>query len=356
VDDGFRSLLQEKGAGIQSATIIGLFSYYTRAINATGSALLGIEEPELYLHPHARRVMSDRLDSFLDGNRNQVVLTTHSIEFLRTIESDVNVTLVKKECGRTTATNVSLRSFQKLLRDKNQNELFFADKVIACEGYDDYLIKVVAKRGFGSSLDESNASVIAVGGKDGIAALVSQVLELGLEISLIADFDFLLRDQSAEGKKYGGKAHKSLCDLPVRFFEQPFIFGKYGGPALKVLESLRKSIREANTAGFYSAKTTAELGLNGLAGVLKVLRKAGIGILDGEIENLNKDGTFMSASNKLNLDKVYDLRKRLMGGDEIEAIIDVVPLIDALEVTLRGQAADEVRFKQLEEAVALVRT
>ena len=84
VDDGFKSLLTEKGAGIQSATIFGLFCYYTQNINTTGSALLCIEEPELYLHPHARRVISDRLDDFLDGARNQVIVTTHGVEFLRT--------------------------------------------------------------------------------------------------------------------------------------------------------------------------------------------------------------------------------------------------------------------------------
>lgn len=62
VDDGFKSLITDKGSGIQSATILGLFSYYTKHVNTTGSALLCVEEPELYLHPHARRVISDRLD------------------------------------------------------------------------------------------------------------------------------------------------------------------------------------------------------------------------------------------------------------------------------------------------------
>jgi hypothetical protein len=50
VDDGFKSLLTDKGAGIQSATIFGLFCYYTQHVNTTGSALLCVEEPELYLH------------------------------------------------------------------------------------------------------------------------------------------------------------------------------------------------------------------------------------------------------------------------------------------------------------------
>jgi energy-coupling factor transporter ATP-binding protein EcfA2 len=51
VDDGFKSPLVDKGAGIQSATIIGLFSFYVRNVNTRSSALLCVEEPELYLHP-----------------------------------------------------------------------------------------------------------------------------------------------------------------------------------------------------------------------------------------------------------------------------------------------------------------
>jgi putative ATP-dependent endonuclease of the OLD family len=95
IDDGFKSQITEKGSGIQSATIIGLFNYYTRHINVISSALLCIEEPEIYLHPHGRRVISDRLDDFLENNRNQVILTTHSVEFINSARNDTNIILVK---------------------------------------------------------------------------------------------------------------------------------------------------------------------------------------------------------------------------------------------------------------------
>lgn len=90
IDDGFKSNLFEKGSGIQSATIIGLFSYYVKYVNTKTSALLCIEEPELYLHPHACRVISDRLDEFI-GDTNQVIITTHSPEFIRTKTETLNI-------------------------------------------------------------------------------------------------------------------------------------------------------------------------------------------------------------------------------------------------------------------------
>jgi putative ATP-dependent endonuclease of the OLD family len=50
--------------------------------------------------------------------------------------------------------------------------LFFADKVVVCEGYDDYIIRAVANECFPGALNERNISVIAVGGKDSISKLV----------------------------------------------------------------------------------------------------------------------------------------------------------------------------------------
>lgn len=116
IDDGFKSPLVDKGSGIQSATIIGLFNYYTKHVNTKTSALLCIEEPELYLHPHARRVISDRLDDFLDNNKNQVIISTHSTEFIRTTKEDLNIIfVVKNEIAGTIAKPIQIREYKHLL-------------------------------------------------------------------------------------------------------------------------------------------------------------------------------------------------------------------------------------------------
>ena len=140
IDDGFKSLLSEKGSGIQSATIIGLFNYYVSNYCITTSALLCIEEPELYLHPHACRVISSRLDEFLDNNKNQVVLTTHSPEFIKSPDASLNIILVTKDKGKTKSFQLKLDDYKQILLDNNHNELFFADKVIICEGFDNYIL------------------------------------------------------------------------------------------------------------------------------------------------------------------------------------------------------------------------
>jgi predicted ATP-dependent endonuclease of OLD family len=162
IDDGFKSMLTDKGAGIQSATILGLFSYYTKHVNTSGSALLCVEEPELYLHPHARRVISDRLDEFLDHDRNQVIITTHGIEFVRTSDKTFNLILVRKgSVGGTVAQTIDASEFLPLLINNNQNELFFADKVILCEGFDEHIVRAAADELFPGELDRQNVSIIS---------------------------------------------------------------------------------------------------------------------------------------------------------------------------------------------------
>jgi len=331
IDDGFKSLLTEKGSGIQSATIIGLFNFYTREVNTTGSALLGIEEPELYLHPHARRVVSDRLDEFLDNNRNQVIITTHSIEFLRSIYTDVNIILVKKSSrGPTTAQAVSLRAFQALLRDNNQNELFFADKVIVCEGYDEYVIKAASKELFKGRLDAENVSVIGVSGKDNVAALVRLILRLGIDCFVIADFDYLLRDKSDRRKLYDAKAHDSVANLPTSFFTQPCILARGGAKGLKAVQLVRTYIKSNLEKQFYQAKNVKELGSHGLTDFLCLLRRSGICILEGEIEELSTEPAFLSPTNKLTLEKIYAIRRRLISGEKLSSFMRLAELKDFL--------------------------
>lgn len=333
VDDGFKSELGEKGSGIISATIIGLFNFYTQRVNTIASALLCIEEPELYLHPHARRVISDRLDDFLDGNRNQVVLTTHSVEFIRTSGEDLNLILVQKTDHETRAIPVHASEFRNLLINNNQNELFFADKVILCEGHEDYVIRAICRELFPKHLDEQNVSLISVGGKDNLSQLARLVIKLGIKCFVLADFDYLLRDQSEERKQYGDvQAHESVESLGEAFFSQTCILGPKGKVSFRYIQKLRARIRNENQKEFYTAKTAAELNRNNIPAVLKGLRENGVCILTGELEHASRNQTFLSPTKKLTLNRVYDLHSRLSAGEKITDVFDCGEITEFLAV------------------------
>ncbi len=202
VDDGFKSQLQDKGSGIQSAVIIGLYDFYTREIAHTGSSLLAIEEPELYLHPQGRRVISNRLDDFLDNNKNQVIATTHSPEFVTSAQENLNIIVVKKDKDLgSIANNVSFKTAkEKQILIKNQNaEMFFADYVILVEGGGDkYIIEAIAEE-FGQAcpelgrnwLNNFNISVIPVVGKTEFWKYSQKLDQVAIKWFIFADFDFL---------------------------------------------------------------------------------------------------------------------------------------------------------------------
>lgn len=200
VDDGFKTELQDKGSGIQSAVIIGLFDFYTREISCLGASLLAIEEPELYLHPHGRRVVSKRLDDFLDNGKNQVIITTHSSEFINVAGESLNIIIVRRdEDNGTFAKNVSFENIkEKQILIKNQNsEMFFADSVVLVEGGGDkYIFEAVANKygkrmGLGFNwLNDNNISVIPVIGKSEFYKYVQKLNEASINCYILADFDF----------------------------------------------------------------------------------------------------------------------------------------------------------------------
>ena len=91
-DDGVRGPLELKGDGLRRAVVFSILRAYVelnRAASKEGAAeegqsergyLLLFEEPELFLHPDAQKILFDALGVF--SKKNHVVVTTHSPLFL----------------------------------------------------------------------------------------------------------------------------------------------------------------------------------------------------------------------------------------------------------------------------------
>lgn len=326
VDDGFNSKLDEKGSGIQSAVIIGLFDYYIRNIaHSTGSSLLAIEEPELYLHPHGGRVISDRLNDFLDGHKNQVILTTHSPEFICSPHEDINLILVTKN-KETFAKNFNFSNTKtkQVLIKKQNAEMFFADAVILVEGADKYILESMAEE-FGNKtkinlngtqkdlgknwLNDYNISIINCGGKMEFWKYVKIFNELDMPWLIIADFDFLrdgLNDFFTK-LSWGPDFINNLNSLKSKIT----ITGKY-----KSISDIGDELLKQETKGY----------------ILKLSKERGIHILTGELEDFYKVKPKFSKEPGV----IETISKQIEENKTIEDYIEIDEFVNALKVFIKN--------------------
>lgn len=220
VNDGIDRPLHEKGTGIQSAIIISLFALYCEQYHSSSSLLI-TEEPELFLHPQARRVISAELDKFLDSNnkqKRQLIISTHSTEFLKNVEP-FNVVRVYKnpEINCSVCTQLDTTVSQELTTElkrflwSNNSELFFADKVILVEGGEVYLIPAIVDKVKGGNqiLDYRNITVTRVNGKGSFLMYVKMLECFKIPYVILGDLD-CFKDEVGKFTK-----HRGLTDLQI---------------------------------------------------------------------------------------------------------------------------------------------
>lgn len=196
LDDGYYSLLDDKGSGIKSLIIIELFKLYCKKYHKFSSCLI-VEEPEIFLHPQARSVLSKKIDQFLLGN-NQTIITTHSEQFLSNFDIK-QLTFISKENNKSKKYKIlendfNEKDFQKInIITKTENaEMYFADTVILVEGGEKYIIKKLFELYKDEIfLDYHNISIIKVGGKSFFSIYKKMLEKLGKKVYIIADYDNL---------------------------------------------------------------------------------------------------------------------------------------------------------------------
>lgn len=197
VNDGIETPLENKGSGLQSLIMIELFKFYCKVFNQ--SSLLILEEPELFLHPHAKRMLSDILDEFIVNGKNQIIITTHSEEFIHSIDIE-NINVIRKTAEGTKKNRICKQDYgdgkelQKLkieLQHKNA-EMFFAEKTILVEGEEQILIPEIVKKVYGKNvLNNNDISIIKVGGKSYFNIYRKVLNDLNIKNYIIADYDII---------------------------------------------------------------------------------------------------------------------------------------------------------------------
>src|SRR5690606_12615024 len=115
--DGYYSEITEKGHGVQRLALFSLLRTYNTfdfgKSTTERNMIIGIEEPEIYLHPPLKRSTYSLLRKISEGN-DQVVYCTHDSLFL-SVEYFDEIRLFRKSDGKAPITSVYEFSVQKVV-------------------------------------------------------------------------------------------------------------------------------------------------------------------------------------------------------------------------------------------------
>ena len=208
LDDGFETELDFKGSGTQSIIIISLFKLYSDL--KAENALLLIEEPESFLHPQANRHMANTLSDFCAKDNIQLILTTHSPNYLQSCNFK-DIILLDKKGLKTKSTQIdNISDETKLKRELNASnlELFFANKVILVEGNTEkFLLPAISKQiNIEYDFDKKNYSIIDVGSKANLNIFIELLDKFNIPWISLLDKDVL----NQESKKIRTKLNQSF--------------------------------------------------------------------------------------------------------------------------------------------------
>lgn len=161
LDDGIKTPAEMKGHGLQRAVLFALLRAWASALRtisgessstvprkASESTIFAIEEPELFLHPHAQKRLATALKDIADTPEHQVIICTHSPHFVD-LNYHKSIAVISKRDCRAGSTVRQCRdelftgddAHQRKQRfqiaawvNPDRGELFFAKKVVLVEG------------------------------------------------------------------------------------------------------------------------------------------------------------------------------------------------------------------------------
>lgn len=216
LDDGVETSVEFKGHGLQRAVIMAMLRLYAELLSEgtdqkmgkSGSMVLAIEEPELYLHPHHQRKLYDVLKRISEVN--QVIFCTHSSYFVNLSDyesirivnkdSDSKSTFVRKSRGNIFQNQSDKTTFRTLSNfDPTKSELFFSKRVILVEGPSERVAigQIAEKTNY--SLDGNEVTIIECEGKTGIPIFMEVLNSFQIPYVVIHDTD--LKNKMSKDQK-----------------------------------------------------------------------------------------------------------------------------------------------------------
>lgn len=227
IDDGVRDIIETKGDGIKRAVTFALLRTYVeqlkeqkREIAAAKKEAIGeaaevieevneqpyiflFEEPELYLHPNAQKILFEALENLTTEN-NQVFVTTHSPMFFSPQATGTFIKVIKeypaigKPFGKFLTINF-LKELQakdafQIICYENNTAAFFSSKVLLVEGDSDliYIKEVARLLNEEWNFDIKNIPIISINGKSNIKRFIDFYNFFQIKCYCVVDSDALI--------------------------------------------------------------------------------------------------------------------------------------------------------------------
>lgn len=238
LDDGIRTTADRKGHGLQRAVIFALLRSWAKALRAkpegeeelaprkqSESVIFAMEEPELFLHPHAQRRLAASLRDIAETSEHQVFVCTHSTHFVD-LANYKEIGIVSKENPKSGSSirqcTTEIFQAENLAERKkrfhmaqwvnpDRAEMFFARRVVFVEGETErVLLPYLAER---IGVLDTDVSIIDCGSKFNLPLYVAIAKAFQIPYLVVHDEDplpDLIPEEWNEDKR---KSKKRTFDL-----------------------------------------------------------------------------------------------------------------------------------------------
>lgn len=191
------------GHGFQSLIVVAIFRSFVEIENK--KCIFLIEEPEMFLHPHAKKYFYSVLKNIAKENV-QVVYTTHSTEFVDIL----NYKNIRRLVWENQATAIYPKSELELdfkedeilklntAVNNERGELYFAEKVLLVEGETEKVIYDYLLKQNGTDPNLFNISIIEASGKGAMPRYIKLLQGLSIDFVAVYDSDILTKTGDAE--------------------------------------------------------------------------------------------------------------------------------------------------------------
>jgi len=216
LNDGVETSADRKGHGLQRAMMFALLRLWAKVIRSdrqmdteaqvmprkqSDSVIFAMEEPELFLHPHAQRKLSASLREIAETAEHQVFICTHSTHFVN-VERYKEIVIITKENpqegSRARQCTCELFEGNDLAERKkrfhmaqwinpDRGEMFFAKRVVFVEGETEKVIFPFLAEKLG--MFDSEVSIIDCGSKHNLPLYIEIANAFKISYLVIHDED-----------------------------------------------------------------------------------------------------------------------------------------------------------------------